>query len=220
VFAAPSGWPRSAQALVPTLARQVADLFARFAGSVGQDAGAVRTQQVRSDGIVAGGEPLSELTEFVRTHHARLIRLATLVCRSSDDADDAVQAALERAWRHQDALRDPERFKPWLDRIVVREAARISGRRGQLLRRFMPWRELDQGFDPPDPSDLASPFRLDIHRAFEQLSVEQRTVVALHLYAGYTVEETAGLVGAPVETVRSRLRLARQRLRRELEASP
>jgi DNA-directed RNA polymerase specialized sigma24 family protein len=40
--------------------------------------------------------------------------------------------------------------------------------------------------------------------------------VALHLHAGYTVSETAELVGAPIETVRSRLRVAREHLRREL----
>jgi DNA-directed RNA polymerase specialized sigma24 family protein len=41
----------------------------------------------------------------------------------------------------------------------------------------------------------------------------------LHLYAGYSVAETAEIVGAPVETARSRLRLARQRLRMELDAT-
>jgi len=45
-------------------------------------------------------------------------------------------------------------------------------------------------------------------------------VIALHLYAGYSVVETAEAVGAPVETVRSRLRLARERMRRQLEEAP
>jgi DNA-directed RNA polymerase specialized sigma24 family protein len=39
------------------------------------------------------------------------------------------------------------------------------------------------------------------------------------LYAGYTVQETADIVGAPLETVRSRLRLARERLRTVLGES-
>ncbi len=59
----------------------------------------------------------------------------------------------------------------------------------------------------------------DLKAAFARLSSEQRAVVALHLYAGYSVAETAELVGAPLETARSRLRLARQRLRMELEPS-
>jgi DNA-directed RNA polymerase specialized sigma24 family protein len=49
------------------------------------------------------------------------------------------------------------------------------------------------------------------------LSPEQRAVVALHLHLGYSVAETADIIAAPEETVRSRLRLARERLRREFE---
>ena len=41
-------------------------------------------------------------------------------------------------------------------------------------------------------------------------------MVALHLYAGYSVEETARVLQIPFDTVRSRLRAARERLRREL----
>jgi RNA polymerase sigma-70 factor (ECF subfamily) len=55
-------------------------------------------------------------------------------------------------------------------------------------------------------------------KAFATLPPEQRAAVALHLHLGYTVQETADLVGVPIETVRSRLRLARERLRRSLEA--
>jgi len=52
--------------------------------------------------------------------------------------------------------------------------------------------------------------------AFASLSPEQRAVVALRLHLGYSVADTAAIVGAPVETVRSRIRLARARLRLEL----
>jgi len=48
------------------------------------------------------------------------------------------------------------------------------------------------------------------------LPADQRAVVALHLHLGYSIAETAEVVGAPPETVRSRLRLARQRLRHAL----
>jgi RNA polymerase sigma-70 factor, ECF subfamily len=51
------------------------------------------------------------------------------------------------------------------------------------------------------------------------LPVEQRVIVALHHYAGYSVAEAAALVGIPLETARSRLRLARAHLRRVLDES-
>jgi RNA polymerase sigma-70 factor (ECF subfamily) len=155
----------------------------------------------------------------VRDNYDRLIRLAGLVCRNTADAEDAVQGALERAWRNQAALRDPDRVKPWLDRIVVREAIRITRSReglvGRLLRRSDD--EIEIAVDPVDPHSADAARMAELRAAFERLSAEQRAVVALHLYAGYSVAETADIVGTPLETVRSRLRLARQRLRIELD---
>jgi RNA polymerase sigma-70 factor, ECF subfamily len=157
------------------------------------------------------------LEEFVVEHYERLLRLARLVCHDVGDSTDAVQAGLERAWRHRADLRDVDRRGPWLDRIIVREAIRVSKRRRTWLERVL---GLDHHFDegPPDPdSGSTVELRAVLDEAFEGLSADQRAVVALHLHAGYTVQETASIVGVPVETVRSRLRLARQRLRSHLE---
>src|SRR5215471_12017493 len=72
----------------------------------------------------------ADLVAFVERHYDRLMGLARLVCRDASDAADAVQAGVEIAWRQQASLRDPASLKPWLDRIVVREAARLArGRR-------------------------------------------------------------------------------------------
>jgi RNA polymerase sigma-70 factor (ECF subfamily) len=140
---------------------------------------------------------------FVSEHYARLIRLATLVCRSVDEAEDAVQSGLERAWQKRAALRDPASLRSWLDRIVVREAIRARGRRlttvdGIALD--------DRGVERLD--DAA-----ELRVAFGHLSAEQRAAVVLHLYMGYSTADTAAMLGVPIETVRSRLRLARDRLR-------
>ena len=90
-----------------------------------------------------------ELHDFVFEHHSRLIRLAALVTRSIDEAEDAVQAALERAWRHRSSLTDPSRLRPWLDRIVVREAIRGAPRPKQGLPTELP--------DPFDPDASHEP---------------------------------------------------------------
>lgn len=146
------------------------------------------------------------LDVFVSEHYPRLIRLAALVCRSVDEAEDAVQASLERAWRKRASLKDPTSLRPWLDRIVVREAIRTKGRRLTTANNI----QLDAG-GRERTDDTAA-----LHIAFEQLSAEQRAAVVLHLYMGYPVTTTAEMLGVPVETVRSRLRLARERLRQLL----
>ena len=115
-------------------------------------------------------------------------------------------------------LRDETRLRPWVDRVVVREAIRL-GRRPWLRRVLsldsqVGWVE-PAGRSDADPEDWAS-FRA----AFTRLSADQRAVVALHLHAGYSVFETAAIVDAPVETVRTRLRRAKDRLRQDLGESP
>ena len=49
----------------------------------------------------------------------RCMAIAFRILRDFDLADDAVQSALLTAWRELRALRDPERFEPWLHRILT-----------------------------------------------------------------------------------------------------
>jgi RNA polymerase sigma-70 factor (ECF subfamily) len=164
-------------------------------------------------------EPDAAISAFVVEHYDRLVRLARLVCRDAVDGADAVQVGLEQAWRGRGTLRADAPIQPWLDRIVVREAVRISRRRQSWVSRlFMPKHDV-AWIEPADRSAGDPSTRVALQAAFQQLSPEQRAAVALHLHAGYSIAETAAIVGAPEETVRSRLRLARQRLRRELEES-
>ena len=160
----------------------------------------------------ATGVQLAVLTAFVDEHYPRLVRLAGLITRDADQAQDAVQTALERAWRKRDNVREPASLRPWLDRIVAREAIRQtrSGPLGMFRRRNeYEWAEL--AAPTPEPADMAG-----LREAIGRLSPDHRAVIALHLYAGYSVEETARVLGVPFDTVRSRLRAARERLRREM----
>lgn len=164
----------------------------------------------------SGVQADAALDVFVVEHYDRLIRLARLICRDGSDAADAVQVALEHAWRRRSSLRRDGSLRPWLDRIVVREAIRISRSRTSWLGRVFAFGSGVAWIEPTDRGAEPSPDLSALQSAFAGLSAEQRAVVALHLYAGYSVAETADLVSAPIETVRSRLRLAKDRLRDEL----
>ncbi|HEY7969462.1 MAG TPA: sigma-70 family RNA polymerase sigma factor [Candidatus Limnocylindrales bacterium] len=164
----------------------------------------------------------AELSLFVAEHYPRLIRLAGLICDQPADREDAVQTALERAWRARDSLHEPDRLRVWLDRIVVREAIRLTSRMRRVrVRLIEPRRVEDPAVGQPEIRDRRSnePHEMvALRAAFDELPPSQRAVVVLHLYAGYSVQDTAELVDARVETVRSRLRLARARLRTLLES--
>lgn len=155
-----------------------------------------------------------QLTAFFAEHYERMVRLAGLVCRSSGLAEDAVQAAMEQAWRRRSSLRDPARMRWWLDRIVVRETIRLNRRPW--------WSRLSATHTDayasllPDPAGETTPQRMALTAAFDALTPAQRAACVLHLHLGYGVVETAELMGVGVETTRSRLRLARRRLRADL----
>jgi RNA polymerase sigma-70 factor (ECF subfamily) len=145
-------------------------------------------------------------------HYLDLLRLAVLLARNLAEAQDALQTALERAWRSREQLREEDRLDPWLKRIVIREV---------LRRQTSPWSRFTRPATVVDLSRLASSdgdsaTNLDVLAAIGRLPVAQRAVVVLHHYAGYPVDEISAITGAPVETVRSRLRLAMARLRTEL----
>jgi RNA polymerase sigma-70 factor (ECF subfamily) len=158
----------------------------------------------------------ASLVAFVEAHYGRLLGLARLICRDGSEAADAVQLGLEQAWRRRETLSEPERVRPWLDRIVVREAVRIDRRRRTWLGRLVTGPSVGW-VEPTEGTTDSSAAMIALRDAFARLPAEQRAVVALHHHLGYTVAETATIVDAPLETVRTRLRRATERLRRELE---
>ena len=79
----------------------------------------------------------------------RLNGIARLILHDYGLAEDAVQESLVEAWRNLRGLRDPDRFDPWLNRILVRacqDARRRESRRG---RGELPW----LGYDEPVSDD-------------------------------------------------------------------
>ena len=154
------------------------------------------------------------LEQVLIEHYPDLLRLAYLVLHDHSEAEDVTQLALERAWRARSQVRSADRTLYWLRRIVVREALRVRSSPWRLLRLPIHLTEVDPPGRGEGVSNSAE--RLDMLRAFDRLPADQSAVVVLHHYLSYPVAEIAEMIGVPMETVRSRLRLAMRRLREEL----
>nr|WP_155915440.1 MULTISPECIES: RNA polymerase sigma factor SigM [unclassified Mycolicibacterium] len=156
--------------------------------------------------------------ELVRRHHRQLRRLAFLTSRHHDDADDAVQDALLSAHRKAASFRYDSAVSSWLYRIVV-NACLDRLRRSRNQPAPAPY-ELDHLCHLRDPAgDPAR--RVDtaivVERALMQLPVEQRAAVVAVDMQGYSVAETARLLGVAEGTVKSRCARARTKLARLLQ---
>jgi RNA polymerase sigma-70 factor (ECF subfamily) len=143
-----------------------------------------------------------------------LYRVARLVLRDTDTAEDAVQEALVRCWRDLPALRDPAKFEPWLRRLLMR-AITDEFRRGRRARAAITLLRLEPAI--PDAADDVV-VREQLQRGFSRLTLEHRAVVVLRMYLGLSVEETALTLGIPVGTAKSRLHYATEAMRVALEA--
>jgi RNA polymerase sigma-70 factor, ECF subfamily len=149
-------------------------------------------------------------------HGDRLFGIARRILRDLDLAEDAVQDALVIAWRELPRLRDPDRFEPWLIRIVVRAcyAASRSRRKGAIVRVLI---EAQAETRAPDPM-ITIAERDELERAFRRLSPDQRAILVLHHYVGLEPAEIADVLGIPAGTARSRLHYGHRALRAVLEA--
>ena len=143
-----------------------------------------------------------------------LYNLAQLMLSDGDLAQDAVQEALIAAWRDLRALRDPDRFRPWLRRILVNAVYRTAKRERQASRLIV---DATVAAGIPDSArDLEN--RDAIDRAFVRLRPEHRAVLVAHHYLGLTDNESAEILGLRPGTVKSRLHRATAEMRSALDA--
>jgi RNA polymerase sigma-70 factor (ECF subfamily) len=145
----------------------------------------------------------------------RCMAIAFRILRDFDLADDAVQSALLTAWRELRTLRDPERFEPWLHRILTNACyAEAKHRRRQSERvRLLP---VESEYGPDEYASIEN--RDQLERAFRRLTVQQRAVLVFHHYLGLPLPEVAARTGLPLGTVKSRMHHAKQALRASLDA--
>lgn len=144
----------------------------------------------------------------------RCMGIAYGIVRDADIAEDAVQSALIKAWRELPTLRDPDRFEPWLHRIVVNECyehARSKRRMAAYIRVLPVPRSYEDGIVGVDDRD-------QLERAMRRLTLEQRAVLVFYHYAGLSTADIADRLGIPIGTVKSRLHHATAALRASLDA--
>lgn len=148
-------------------------------------------------------------------HHRQLYRLAQVTSRNHDDAADALQDAMLAAHRNAHSFRHDASVSSWLYRIVVNASL-------DRLRRHKthPTTPLEDDVAVALPSGDPTP-RIDtalvIEHALLRLPVEQRAAVVAVDMQGYSVAETAQLLGVPEGTVKSRCARGRAKLAQALE---
>jgi RNA polymerase sigma-70 factor, ECF subfamily len=140
------------------------------------------------------------------------------------DAEDVTQESLVAIVRAMPAFRAECTVLHYATRIAVRTA--LAARRRAVAGdvRLEQMQRDTAATDPPPPSpahQLASARRMDLVRSLlDELPDAQANAFAMRIVLGYSMQEVASATGAPLNTVRSRIRLAKEALRRRIENDP
>ena len=176
---------------------------------------------------VATGAPLSAsvdrvaagdrraLRQLYDEHSPRVMGICLALLKDRQEAEDLVQETFVEVWRRS-AEFDPARGSPtaWIvsiarSRAIDRRRAQQSSQRAVAAAESEPPRP-----GPPRPLDLAQA-RQDHQRvaaALDQLPPEQRTVIELAYFEGLSQREIAEQRREPLGTVKTRVRLAMEKL--------
>jgi RNA polymerase sigma-70 factor (ECF subfamily) len=165
---------------------------------------------------------------LVTRHRDRLWAVALRTTGDREEAADALQDALIAAFRRADSYRGDAAVTTWLHRIVVNAALDRLRRRKALRLVDRPpddhdgvgaqeaARDSATTGDPVEAAEQADR-RHKVLLALARLPEDQRCALVLVDMEGYSVEETAELLGVPPGTVKSRCSRGRARLRGVLE---
>lgn len=130
------------------------------------------------------------------------------------DAEDAAHDAIMTALGRLDSLQDTARFEPWLYGITRRTLA--GHRRKAWVKRWVPGATMVEGVDEgpsPHRQRELSEVGAQVQAVLEKLPANQREALVLCVVEERSASEVAELLGVPTGTVKSRLRLARERFR-------
>ncbi len=139
-----------------------------------------------------------------------MFRTAKAILRQDEDAEDAVQDAICTAFASRESLRDLQRFKPWILRILTNKCY-------DLCRKRRPVVDLEDVADRLAAETVDPVRRMTLWQAVMSLNDDLRVTVTLFYYEGFSVREIGQILGISEAAVKTRLSRGRARLRLILE---
>jgi len=161
---------------------------------------------------VAGGD-VRAFEALMRRHNRTLFRTSRAILRDDADAEEALQDGYLRAFRAIGTFRGESRLSTWLVRIVTNEAL-IRLRKRRRGAEVVPLHGEDMtAEDRPDFAAQRAQTRRLLEQKIDALPEAYRVIFILRALEEFSVEETAGALGIPEATVRTRFFRARRVLR-------
>lgn len=163
--------------------------------------------------------------ELMGMHERRMYAVALKTCNNHEDAQDCLQEAMLRIFKSISGFKGQSSFSTWVYRITMNtcldELRKRKNRPNTSLDSL-----LDSGWSPSDDRDSPEKHTIRmvkqqyLHKFMEELPEDMRAAVILRDVEGYAYEDIAGLLGANVGTIKSRISRGREKLREKILSHP
>ena len=184
----------------------------------------VSAAEIELSRLAAEGDP-EATTRLLKLVAPTILRSVRLVLGARHpDVDDVFQKSLIALVQSLPSFRGDCHPAGFSSRIAIHTAI-SSRRRAQTVRaNLSSLAAINQVQEQQGPSpradSMAAQRRQLVRQLLEQLPSEQAETLALHVMMGYSLPEVALAMSAPLNTVKSRLRLAKGALKRALDQNP
>ena len=161
--------------------------------------------------------------ELIRRHDRRLLQVAHGIMGNMQDAYDAYQDGIIRAYTHLNSFRFESSFGTWVTRIVINQSLNLKKKLRWSSRMALDFSQGDM-MEYEEPSHTEQPDELlvrtelsaSIQKSLERLSDRERTVFVLKHQHGYKLREIAVMLGCAEGTVKNYMFRATQKMREAL----
>lgn len=169
---------------------------------------------------VLGGN-LDALTILFGRYERAVLRYAVSIVGNVDDADDVVQDAFIKAYRNLRTYQCDRPFRPWLYRIIRNEALNWRRKHHRIVTGQAATLFLEQQVDSnPSPHQLIERQELQhqMRRSLSLLPLDYREPLILYYVDERSYAEISDILRLPVNTVATRIRRGKDRLKAAYEA--
>ena len=161
------------------------------------------------------------MSDIYDSYASTLYAIVLKIVRSEMLAEDLLQETFVRVWTQRERYDSSKgTFFTWM--LNIARNLSIDTIRSSTYKANLDNRTVDDivGIDEPESSDRIIPETVDLRDLVKKLAPEQRQIIDLMYFRGYTQSEIADEYGIPLGTVKSRVRLAMQNLRTYFDDNP
>ena len=171
-----------------------------------------------------GGDTLA-FEELIRRYERRLLQVAHGIMGNMQDAYDAYQDGIIRAYTKLDSFRFESSFGTWLTRIVINQSLNLKKKLrwssrlslDTLMGDKMEFEEISHA-EQPDELMVRTELSATIQMSLDNLSDRERTVFVLKHQHGYKLREIAVMLECAEGTIKNYMFRATQKMRKALGA--